>query len=124
MATSSSVWAQTLSLQRATLLKKLNTTLTEQLLDLHFSPAQWYQSSSNPATTEAAEHPSYIESEDLASLLPQLPEGNNPLDAFHRWSTILKQRSQHLPLCPRCDCPTPEGELKRWGFCAHCAFSD
>jgi predicted nucleic acid-binding Zn ribbon protein len=33
----------------------------------------------------------------------------------------MRSRSQHLPLCPTCHCPTPEGELMRWSACALCA---
>ncbi|MGK7875287.1 MAG: DUF721 domain-containing protein [Xenococcaceae cyanobacterium] len=127
VATSSSVWAQTLSLQRYSLLKKLNAQLPEQLVDIRFSPAQWHNknrphdSSSNPQSIPQEQHPSLVVTEADPSSLNQLPEGNNLQAAFQRWVEVIKARSQNLPLCPQCQCPTPKGELQRWDVCAHCA---
>jgi predicted nucleic acid-binding Zn ribbon protein len=33
----------------------------------------------------------------------------------------MRSRSQQLPLCPHCQCPTPAGELERWQMCSICA---
>ncbi|MGF1480090.1 MAG: DciA family protein [Cyanophyceae cyanobacterium] len=119
VATASSVWAQTLSLQRYSLLKKLNAQLDELLVEIRFSPAQWHQSSPASPDTASREHPSHLERE-IRDLLPQLPAGDNPHAAFQRWATTVQARSHSLPGCPQCQCPTPPGELQRWGMCIHC----
>jgi predicted nucleic acid-binding Zn ribbon protein len=122
VATSSSVWAQTLSLQRYTLLGKLNAKLSEQLVDIRFSPARWYEIERANSTSSSTErnHPSsidntFVESEDNST------ESDTPQLAFKRWQERIQRRSQQLPLCPQCHCPTPEGELLRWQVCCHCA---
>ena len=44
-----------------------------------------------------------------------------PIESFERWATQVRSRSQALPLCPKCQCPTPPGELQRWQVCGVCA---
>lgn len=125
VATASSAWAQTLSFQRSTLLKQLNAQLPEPLKDIRFSPAHWPVR--QPATaaedampTALQQHPSSIEG--LAEQdLPELPAANSPATAFQRWAAVIRWRSQNLPLCPNCQCPTPPGELARWTVCGPCA---
>lgn len=118
VATSSSVWAQELSLKRYTLLKKLNAHLSEKLVDLRFSPGKWHDSSINSYSNTPEEHPSSVVSEvDLR----ELPKGDTPQSAFQRWAEVIKRRSQLLPLCPNCQVPTPPGELERWSVCAYCS---
>jgi predicted nucleic acid-binding Zn ribbon protein len=128
VATSSSTWSQTLSLQRFTLLKKLNTNLAEfgeSLDDIRFSVAYWtdlpHHEDDNVSQSDlTAVHPSYLGENRLKLLENSLSEGNTPQSAFQRWAEELKKRSQILPLCPQCQAPTPSGELQRWGVCCHC----
>lgn len=122
VATSSSVWAQTLSLQRYTLLGKLNPKLSEQLVDIRFSPARWYEGNRANSTLSSIEqnHPSSIENNIVESEV-SASDGETPQAALKRWRERIKIRSQKLSLCPQCHCPTPEGELLRWDVCCHCA---
>ena len=116
VATSSSVWAQTLSLQRYALLKKLNVQLGEPLVDIRFSTAHWHKRAhgSKAIAPSLEGHPS------RAKHVPtRLHPGKTPQEALERWSKVIQERSP-LPTCPRCQCPTPEGELQRWGLCYHC----
>lgn len=124
VATSSSVWAQTLSLQRYSLLKKLNAHLPEPLVDIRFSTAQWYNQnkvSGSVSSITQAQHPSLITPDETSSCLPQLSVQNTPQSAFQRWAEAIRLRAQNLPLCPQCQSPTPPGELERWHLCAYCA---
>ncbi len=120
VTTSSSAYAQNLSLQRYTLMTKINRRLHESIKDIRFTTNRWYQ---KPLVEPEAEtnlvHPSIIEENktsfdnlDKASITPQ--------QALEQWLEQLKVRSQHLPLCPRCQAPTPQGELNRWGVCGCC----
>jgi predicted nucleic acid-binding Zn ribbon protein len=122
VATSSSVWAQNLSFQRYSLLKQLNALLSEPLVDIRFSPAQWHNSKriSDSQSSDGTKHPSAIAGNSELSL-PELPTGKKtPETAFQRWAAVIGARSQNQPLCPRCQCPTPPGELERWNVCAYC----
>jgi predicted nucleic acid-binding Zn ribbon protein len=132
VATSSAVWAQTLSFERVRLLEKLNQRLAAQpprttLRDIRFSTAQW---SAAPVTPESTSdvlatwqcHPSRLPQD--APPPSHQPRCANSQDAFRRWSSTIQSRSQHLPLCPACHCPTPPGELARWSVCALCAAQD
>lgn len=122
VATSSAVWAQHLSLQRYSLLEKINTQFPrEPLVNIRFSSAQWHDSPLFTGTPLESSHPSEIA---LPNPPPQTsPEqlATTPEAAFQRWTELIKARSQGLPLCPQCHCPTPPGELKRWSLCMHCA---
>lgn len=122
IAVSSSVWSQELSLQRYSLLKKLNTHLDTTLTDLRFSVAFWYQNSSlikeDPENSILPQHPTQIQADP--TILTQIPKGKTPLEAFQNWQESLKRRSQHLPLCPKCKSPTPQGEIDRWQKCYIC----
>lgn len=126
VATSSSVWAQTLSLQRYTLVKKLNPQLPEKLTDIRFSSAQWYDHNcaansqfTNPAHPNQP-HPSQVVLADNSDSVNNLA-GKTPLDsARQNWLSAIQGRLRQLPLCPQCQSPTPEGELERWGQCACC----
>ena len=78
VATSSSVWAQTLSLQRYALLKKLNAELSEPLVDIRFSTAQWHKRDRSTAAIPVSQgHPSRTK-----PVPTQLPPGNSPQAAF------------------------------------------
>jgi predicted nucleic acid-binding Zn ribbon protein len=127
IATANSVWAQTLSMQRYVLLKKLNTQLNKPLTDLRFSSAQWHQninldrsSIGNNRATNKEKHPSQIETSFDRLHLEKIPSEDTPKEAFQRWVKINQMRSQNLPLCPQCICPTPVGELSRWNCCYLC----
>lgn len=126
VATSSSVWAQNLTLERSRILEKLNLLLTHPIADIRFSPGQWFNqpgqevSSSDTESLLWQEHPSRVEVDKPVSSLPQPPE-NTPQQAFDRWAKQVQSRSSHLPTCPQCQCPTPPGELKRWSMCSLCA---
>lgn len=121
VATSNSVWAQTLTMQRYSLLKKLNAQLSEPLVDIRFSPAQWHNLKSFSIDNSLAQekHPSVIEIEQPL-VKESSPAKKTPKEAFKRWAAAIEARSQNLPQCPCCQSPTPEGELQRWGRCAHC----
>ncbi len=136
VATSSAAWAQNLGFERPRLLQKLNPVLAEflsdgELLDIRFSTAQWHRAKSTSADPILAEdeqefwrnHPSWIGlSSQLPTSQPEMRDpASDPQTAFQQWSVLIQQRSQSLPLCPICQCPTPTGELKRWGRCALCA---
>ncbi|XHU95410.1 MAG: DUF721 domain-containing protein [cyanobacterium endosymbiont of Rhopalodia gibba] len=121
VATSSSVWAQHLSLQRHFFLKSINARFTEEpLVDIRFSSAKWHDSKLVTDTFVESSHPSKI---DFLAPLPQTTSNSftTPAIAFQRWTELIKARAQGMSLCPQCHCPTPPGELKRWSLCMHCA---
>ncbi|WP_124973375.1 DUF721 domain-containing protein [Aphanothece sacrum] len=128
VATSSAVWAQTLSLQRYFILIKLNNIVrTEPLEDIRFSSVGWdsspkrEQKSSEAVDNKVPQHPSFIPPVPPLSDPQESKSIMTPEIAFGRWTQVIKQRSQFLPLCPQCNCPTPPGELERWSKCCHCA---
>ncbi|NEQ06873.1 MAG: DUF721 domain-containing protein [Moorea sp. SIO4E2] len=147
VATSSSVWAQELKFQRRMLLKRLNARWSEPLVDIHFSPAQWHKTQvlgngySQSELTPNHRHPSTILPMSSSLVCEQLDHTENtessqatdkitdttsdkthiPQAAFKRWAKMIQMRSQNLPLCPQCQCPTPPGELHRWDVCGLCA---
>ncbi|NJL84403.1 MAG: DUF721 domain-containing protein [Chloroflexaceae bacterium] len=57
VATASSSWAQTLSLQRHRLLHQLNAELSEPLADMRFSPARWLPGELAIAPLPQGSHP-------------------------------------------------------------------
>ncbi len=126
--TSNSVWSQHLSLQRYTLLKKINSLVYQPIKDLHFSPARW--TTNIPVIDEEADissnHPSQIEINDYDNNYttnksePSVIKDDTPSEAMKKWFTNLETNRQSLPLCPRCQTPTPKGELERWGICMCC----
>lgn len=136
VATSSSTWSQELTLKRMQLLYRLNQKLLFPVEDIRFSTAQWrYQSHGeqqrSPGSTSDEssqlwqDHPSRVNlpptpTEPLMNSHPHA--STTPLTAFQRWANTIQQRSQHLPLCPQCHCPTPPGELTRWSVCYLCAM--
>jgi predicted nucleic acid-binding Zn ribbon protein len=125
VATSSAAWAQTLMFERKSLLIKVNQKLSAPLTDIHFSTASW-NSSTRVIKLERPlhqEHPCYVEQivhETVAE--NKASNGSNAVNAaFDNWVKKVQASSHHLPLCPQCQSPTPEGELQRWGVCALCA---
>ncbi|MBD2165949.1 DUF721 domain-containing protein [Calothrix membranacea FACHB-236] len=123
VATSSAAWAQNLTFTRQKLILKLNEKLPTPLADIRFSTAGW-QSSPEPEkpqiTVLPREHPSYVGGES-SSPDDTKSHTTNPNAAFEHWAKVMQKRSHSLPLCPRCQCPTPPGELQRWQVCSLCA---
>ncbi len=148
VATSSSVWAQELKFKRRMLLKRLNARWSEPLVDIHFSPAQWQKTPvlgngySQSELTPSHRHPSSILPMSSSLVSEELEYTENidsseatetttvtttdttlrPEAAFKHWAKMMQMRSQNLPLCPQCKCPTPPGELQRWDVCGLCAI--
>ena len=125
IATSSAVWAQELNLQRYSFLKKLNKNLNFQVKDIRFTPAPWHDlameqnKANNPKKND--------KKTNIGAYSTKLPESNvsisNPKtvhESLQNWLDKVKMRSQVLPLCPQCNSPTPQEELKRWHLCCHC----
>ena len=118
VATSSAALAQELSLQRYGLLKRLNSQLETPLDDIRFSAARWQQDSQlippeAIAPNSLRDHPSYV--------IPEKPPENpQQLDGLESWSQKIVHRTRSWPICPRCQSPSPSGELERWQCCAFC----
>lgn len=126
VATSSSAWAQNLVFERQRILDKLNTKLSLSLTDIRFSTAQWQtpallaDSGSEQQAQLWQQHPSRLVKR-LTLTPSKAPEPVDSTQAFQNWAKAVRSRSQDLPLCPHCHCPTPPGELERWQVCALCA---
>jgi len=122
VTTSSSAFSQNLSLQRYTLIKKINRRLNESIKDIRFTTNKWYQKPLiEPEEETNLTHPSMLEKQSgLGDLDNYENYSITPQQALQQWFDKLKVRSQHLPRCPRCQTPTPEGELERWGICGCC----
>lgn len=124
VAASSSGWAQNLAFERRRILEKLNTQLSVTLTDIRFSTAQWQSQPLEDLQMDAAliwqEHPSRV-SQSLTDVKLMTSKPDTPEAAFQGWAEMVQRRSQHLPLCPVCRCPTPTGELERWSICSLCA---
>ncbi|HEY9631458.1 MAG TPA: DciA family protein [Coleofasciculaceae cyanobacterium] len=124
VATSSSAWAQNLAFERHRILEKLNDRLALDLTDIRFSTAQWHTRSLAPELPESTllwkNHPSRIGAEAVSPPSTAI----DPQSAFRDWARSLRSRSQNLPLCPTCQCPTPTGELERWSVCSLCAAKE
>lgn len=125
VATSSSAWAQNLAFERHRILAKLNDRLKLDLTDIRFSTAHW-QSEFNRTRVENASEAVILWREHPSRLVggirsPRQPTPRDPQTAFRNWARAVRAQSQHLPLCPACHCPTPEGELIRWSVCSLCA---
>lgn len=123
VATSSPAWAQNLAFERHLILTKLNDRLALGIKDIRFSAAQW-QTGDRLFTTDSLSlwqsHPSRLnDPTPFTSAASSQPA--DPQTAFRSWARQMRNRSQHLPLCPTCHCPAPEGELTRWSTCALCA---
>ncbi|MBD2357692.1 DUF721 domain-containing protein [Tolypothrix sp. FACHB-123] len=125
VATSSAAWAQNLTFKRQSLILKLNEKLSISLVDIRFSTAGWQSSpetvKQQPTVLPSA-HPSYVDDSSTSdkAIAPN-NHANDANTAFGRWAKLIQRRSQNLPLCPQCQCPTPPGELQRWQICSFCA---
>jgi predicted nucleic acid-binding Zn ribbon protein len=129
VATASAAWAQNLVFERQRILAKLNAALALSLTDIRFSTAQWHSAAATPSAPESDalqlwhQHPSRIRGalSPKPSRQAQIPEALDAKQAFLRWQTLMRSRTQHLTPCSQCQCPTPPGELERWGICSLCA---
>ena len=126
VATSSSAWAQNLVFERQRILTKLNVILSMSLVDIRFSSAQWQEQPRSELTASLQaqlwqQHPSRL-TEGAPVIGIQRPESlTDPIQAFKHWGNLMRSRTQNMPFCPQCQCPTPPGELKRWAVCSLCA---
>ncbi len=82
VATSSAVWAQTLSFERYQLLKKLNTLLPENLSDIRFSPT--LQAIKNHSQSRLENHLSKVERNLPLPLCPSCNAPTTPGE-LQRW---------------------------------------
>lgn len=122
ISTSSSVWAQNLAFERHRILEKLNPKLIRPLVDIQFSTRHWHNSPGRHHSLKVRQpwhdHPSQISG---VLSRPEQMSSKDSSTAFQHWSSIIQSRSRQLVHCPKCQCPTPPGELKRWSVCAICA---
>jgi predicted nucleic acid-binding Zn ribbon protein len=143
VAVSSSVWSQALAFERVRILAKINALLggdsSLAIADIHFSTAKWatQQQTIAQAKVVMEDHPSYLPAIASSSQkanhkpylksnklkLPDIPKPpENASEAFQRWQTVMKLRTNQLPNCPRCDRPALTGEISRWQMCRVCAI--
>lgn len=129
VATSSAAWSQELTYLRSQMLRRLNQRLSNPLNDIKFSTALWHcQPDSSLSNRDFGDrpqhHPSFVQnlppSPTPAPSAGVSPPPVTPETAFKNWAEGIRRRSQSLPECPRCHCPTPPGELDRWSVCAMC----
>jgi len=126
VATASSAWAQNLIFERQRILEKLNAVLPYTLEDIRFSTAHW-ESQRSPLLPSGSEqqtelwrqHPSRADAYPVMGKR-QIQAITDPLHAFEYWANLMRSRTRQLPSCPQCQCPTPKGELDRWGVCSLC----
>lgn len=116
--TPSAVWSQTLTLQRYGILQKLNRHLQPPIKDLRFRVKPW---TPREATSPQVEHPCALppavtKSDQFPAIAPQ----DDPQATVKTWIQTLQTRARYLPLCPRCQVPTPHRELEHWRMCALC----
>ncbi|NJN72095.1 MAG: DUF721 domain-containing protein [Limnothrix sp. RL_2_0] len=119
IATSSTTWSQHLNLQRRQLLHRLNQQLPETLTDLRFSAVHWrYKPAYSPlAEKPSSSHPSL--SNPLDPVIKPAPQVT-AIAAVTQWLERQQDRLEQAPLCPKCQVPTPQGELNRWQMCSCC----
>ena len=122
VATATPALSQELTFKEPRILEDLNARLDSPLERIRFSTALWRARQDEASPTEET-HPSQIPAtgESLNRISTAPSPTKDPLLAFQQWADSLRERSQHLPLCPQCQAPTPPGELLRWSVCALCA---
>jgi predicted nucleic acid-binding Zn ribbon protein len=146
VAVCNAAWAQNLAFERQRILEKINAQFPDVCLkEIRFSTTQWH---ANRQPSRSAEHqvadPREDDNPDIVELWrshpsqipPQSPQSPQPSKrhlsvvpdapetAFQQWAMQIQERAQRLPLCPQCQCPTPQGELDRWQRCGVCATKD
>lgn len=131
VATSSAVWAQNLQFERHRLRLKILEQVNLDLKDIQFSTAYWQMPTptdqSLASTQEQQEwqnHPSRIVVQSGLTVqrgrILGNPERRTVAAQFSAWATACQLRNRSLPRCPRCQSPTPPGELSRWKMCSFC----
>ena len=119
------VLSQELSFRVPQLLGRLNHLLPRPLENIKFSAAHWHTIDSHKSMqsekNDWLEHPSMIPQSQKATLEDSTHKNQSPQATFKNWAKAIDTRSQGLPLCPQCQCPTPPGEIQRWSVCAICA---
>ncbi|MEB3289165.1 MAG: DUF721 domain-containing protein [Leptolyngbya sp.] len=123
------MWAQTLTLERISILNKLNQQLGLNLSDLRFSSGDWFrrpkvkevssQSSGDDWPDWLRQHPSF--EPGAITTPPSQPHRPTAEESFQRWAALAQQIAAQRMLCPDCRCPAPPGELRRWSRCSICA---
>jgi predicted nucleic acid-binding Zn ribbon protein len=121
VATSSSVWCQELKFKRHQILKKVNALLSAPLTDIHFSTARWKQELDSGKVAFPPQPPSHVVEVTSESSTQQSSTLLDTQATFQQWAQTMQARSRSLPLCPQCQCPTPEREIQRWNVCGLCA---
>lgn len=123
VSVSSAAWAQTLTFERPRILQKIHQKLPStqtEIRDIRFSAAQWERETqrSQPSPRYSlTEHPSWA-----ASPARQLqPPPQTAHSAFQQWASRKRTQLAGQSHCPRCQCPCPTQELRRWSVCAICA---
>ncbi|MEB3250789.1 MAG: DciA family protein [Cyanobacteriota bacterium] len=133
VAVANAMWGQTLTLERLTILDKLNHQLSLSLKDIRFSVGDWYRrptsrvspapANPTPLPTWLQHHPSFEVS--LLTAAPTAIATDQPrpttAEAFQRWAQRNQRQVAQWQLCPRCHSPSPPGELDRWQCCSLCA---
>lgn len=129
VATSSAVWAQNLQFERHRLRLKILEIMDLELKDIQFSTAYWqmppptdHQLASSQEQREWQNHPSRISEFGGQPLGNPTGHGAKQTVAaqFSTWAAACQRRNRSLPRCPRCQSPTPPGELSRWQMCSFC----
>jgi predicted nucleic acid-binding Zn ribbon protein len=115
VATSNSVWSQTLVLKRLQILKKINILFPDLVKELRFSSAHWNQAKPSDST-----HPSDWGRRETVEVITDNSDIQSPQSTFNNWIANKQIIAEKSPLCPKCSCPTPVGELERWSMCAFC----
>ena len=125
IATSSAVWAQELTLQRYSLLKKVNQQLNFKVKDIRFTPARWADNIIQDNQVNIVKN--LNNKENIATFKEKQPElvteiaiPETAQESLQNWLAKVKKQSQLCPLCPQCNSPTPQKELERWHLCCHC----
>ena len=123
------MWAQTLTLERLTILNKLNQQHRFDLTDLRFSSGDWFRRPNPKAYLPSSslaglpdwfrQHPSF--EPGAISTPPPAPRPLTAEESFRRWAALAQGLAASRVLCPDCRCPAPFGELKRWSRCSICA---
>ncbi len=129
VAVANPMWAQTLTLERLTILTKLNQQLQLELQDLRFSSGDWFRRTpanpgpvpDQPATIPdwLRQHPSFEPGAIVAGA--RSSQRPSPEESFQRWATLAQKLAAQRAICPECGCPCPPGELNRWSRCSVCA---
>lgn len=120
VAVSSAAWAQTLTLERLTILQKLRDRLPadSQPSDLRFSTGRW---ASAPKGTPLGQLGATRRDLPLPHRHCQRERPPTAVDAFQQWAEWLQAQQADQPACPHCQRPCPATELTRWSCCSLCA---